>query len=66
MKLSKAAFEIMFDTLKGSLRIADNASIFFYAKKTREELFHELMGAMKKEAIGEIEDVKDQKGGSNE
>jgi len=56
MKLTLAELEILLDTLKRSLRIADNANLFSYTREQREVLMDTLLARMSLCYIDDIED----------
>jgi hypothetical protein len=51
MKLTVAEILILVDTLRGSVRIADNARIFGYTSETRAELLEILHNRLKEVEI---------------
>jgi len=57
MNISQLEFEILLDTLKGSIKIADRANIFFYEVKLRTEILNNLLKKMGKECL-EIKEEK--------
>jgi hypothetical protein len=56
MQITLAEFAILLDTLMGSLRIADGATIWRFEPKLREELANTLLNRMNKPE--ELIDVK--------
>jgi hypothetical protein len=56
MQITLAEYTILFDTLLGSLRIADGATIWRFEPKLREELANTLLNRMNKPT--ELVDVK--------
>lgn len=55
MKVTLQQFEVLFDTLKGSLSIADGGNIFSYSRKDRQILANKLLNEMGNIKI-EVED----------